>query len=403
MRTMSAARRSSSSSAARSTAETPHAPIPQGPGDHSGPLVACPSGPGPPPRGPRPGNVHALRWQTLPLSVPVPTWFSREATRPYRSVRPEVDSISRGEQQPMPNQGRPPAHVPRSHHARRAGRPNRSGPGPRGPRDRASRSPPQGIRSLTDPGSHASSLGQCFPSRPTPPVRPPERATRAGSPHQSPSRHRPSRSRDSRAWSSGRKRGEYLALADNGFGSKANSVDFQLRALLPPTALQDCPWRLGGRRRQRYTSSSETPITVSGSRSSTSRPPSAAHRSGRRSRSHPAGPRRGTSGSATSSVRGSCTSAAPVSCSTLPSPSPGSPPPTTHCARARRRSPAAEVRGHVDLEEPQVPVRGLRGCERRGPGRRPVASDDPRVQHPGQGVHRPVVGLPRGGCEPPDL
>ncbi len=195
----------------------------------------------------------------------------------------------------------------------------------------------------------------------------------------------------------GRRHGEYLAMPDNGFGNKANSVDFLIRAYYVTPHFKTARGGSGGvdvdlkhyiefrdphhRIGFPIVNEATSDRLLTGSDID---PESIAAR-----------PRRRPSGWATSSVRGSCTSAAGVCCSTLRSAVPGFMSPQNPLAqrtRRRSRSPDSRLRGHVDLDQPQVPLRGLRGSERRGSDRRSVPSDDPRVQHPREGLHRPVVG-----------
>ena len=58
----------------------------------------------------------------------------------------------------------------------------------------------------------------------------------------------------------GRSPGEYLAMPDNGFGNKANSLDFELRAYYITPRLQDRQRRNGGGRRSASTTTSPSVI-----------------------------------------------------------------------------------------------------------------------------------------------
>ena len=85
-------------------------------------------------------------------------------------------------------------------------------------------------RTTTAPSNRRSSVGRCSPPTRWPPGR--RRAPPLGpaSSTASSSRARSSPSPGSRPSSPGRQPGEYLAMPDNGFGAKANSADFLIRA-----------------------------------------------------------------------------------------------------------------------------------------------------------------------------
>ena len=72
----------------------------------------------------------------------------------------------------------------------------------------------------------------------------------------------------------GRSPGEYLAMPDNGFGNKANSFDFELRAYyITPTSRPPTAARARWRSASTTTSPSVTRTTRRASRSSTRTPP----------------------------------------------------------------------------------------------------------------------------------